>query len=147
MLRTGLFFLCVLAAALVGCSADTTSASLRVLVADASSQAPIAGAEVIAETPSRDHPFSIQTLFGETGPVRTSASTDSAGVALVEFIPGRPVRIGVIAPGYAIVMQLVEEAWRGPVELTADSEVADAKRLRVRAVPVGTIGPAEDDSE
>jgi hypothetical protein len=73
---------------------------LLVEVRDAHTKRPAAGVSVVAQTPSRDHPFSIASLLGQTGPHDARAQTDARGVARLEFMPGRPVRLGVLAPGW-----------------------------------------------
>lgn len=129
-----------------GCSSDP-SAQLRVRVLDGKTLDPVVGAKVIAETPSQDHPFSVRTILGGTGPIRSTAETDQAGEALVLYHPGRPVRIAAILPGYPITMQLCEEPWRGPMALTPDAAPAGELSLRVTVEPADPIaaGALQED--
>lgn len=119
---------------MTGCSSDP-SAQLRVRVLEGKTLEPVVGARVIAETPSQDHPFSVRTILGETGPIRSTAETNRAGEALVLYHPGRPVRIGAILPGYPVTMQLCEEPWKGMTVLTPDAAPAGEPSLRVMVEP------------
>ncbi|MFN7021556.1 MAG: hypothetical protein ACK4WH_09550 [Phycisphaerales bacterium] len=137
----------VLALVMVTACSSDPSAQLRVRVLDGQTLDAVVGAVVIAETPSQDHPFSVRTLLGETGPIRSTAETNQAGEALVLFCPGRPVRIGAVMPGYPVTMQLCEEPWKGPIELIPDAASAGEPSLRVivePAEPIAAGGPRED---
>ena len=79
------------------CSAPTSV--FTVSVRDAQSMNPIAGAVVVADTPNRNHPFSIASILGRAGPLSVQATTDAQGRASLVGLDDRPVRIGVFADG------------------------------------------------
>lgn len=84
--------------ALAACGAST--APLTVEVRDAATHEPAQGITVVADVPSKFHPFSVGSMLGQTGPDASHAKTDAGGRATVQYIPGRPVRLGVLAPGW-----------------------------------------------
>lgn len=84
--------------ALAACGAST--APLTVEVRDAATHKPASGVTVVADVPSKFHPFSIASMLGQTGPDASHAKTGADGRATVQYIPGRPVRLGVLAPGW-----------------------------------------------
>lgn len=120
------------AAGLGGC-AGPDIAALSVLVTDQASGEPIPGAKVVADTPSRDHPLSFETLLGRTGPMLETAFTDDRGRAVVEYASGRPVRIGVLAPGFPLLIENIDQPWLGETSLLGDRE--GGKQLRARVEP------------
>ncbi len=136
-MKTARFFSSIIAAALlVGCAASDNS-SLSVEVSDAATGAPVANAKVVADTPSHDHPFSIATMLGLTGPEFSTAFTDDHGRAVVEYATGRPVRIGVLARGYPLLIRIIDRPWLGEEELLGDTDSATSSRLRARVAPAG----------
>lgn len=119
---------------LAGCAGPDRS-SLRVAVSDAATGAPVADAKVVADTPSRNHPFSISTMLGLTGPESSVAYTDERGVAVVEHAVGRPVRIGVLARDYPLLIRYIDEPWLGEADLLGDTSSATSARLRALVAP------------
>lgn len=97
--RLAVLALALLALAVLcsGCASEPMS-TLLVHVRSGPDGQPLQGAMVLAETPSRDHPFSVESLLGQTGPRSDSALTDSQGAAAVHCPRERPVRIGIITP-------------------------------------------------
>lgn len=94
-------------AMLQGCS--PTKVTLDVAVRDAITAEPVVGCRVLAETPSKDHPFSIASLLGQTGPFDSSAVTDARGRATLVGLESRAVRLGVWPRGESPRFVLVEE--------------------------------------
>jgi len=90
--------LALLAGLLGACSASRST--LLVEVRDAATGEPAAGASVVADVPSRNHPFSVASLLGQTGELATRSAADGRGRARVEYLAGRPVRLGVLEPGW-----------------------------------------------
>lgn len=130
-----------LALAAAGATAGCQSAPLapvQVQVLDPSRGEPIHDAAVFAESLARDHPFSIATLLGQTGARRDEGRTDDAGRVQLTFIADRPLRIGILAPGYAPLIRLLDPAPPAghPVEFTTQAEQVG----RPASVTV-TIGP------
>lgn len=82
--------------------------TLIVEVREAKSHQPASDVTVVADVPARDHPLSVASLLGQTGPLSSRASTDVRGVAMVRFVPGRPLRLGVLAPGWTTGLVIVE---------------------------------------
>lgn len=134
MVRIGLIFFGLATFATGGCSTPTF-APLTVTVTEANGGEPVPMAKVLAEVPSKDHPFSVQTIFGETGPLSHSAFTNSDGVAVVQYAVGRPVRVGVLAPRHSLVMQMIDEPWQGRVEMTGIPDGPEAAALHVVIEP------------
>ena len=121
-------------ALLTGCAGPDSSA-LSVLVSDASTGEPLAGAKVVADTPSHDHPFSISSMLGQTGPRQSVGYTDDRGLAIVEYATGRAVRVGVLARGYPLLIENIDQPWLGEVELLGDVDSGTSARLRARVAP------------
>jgi hypothetical protein len=119
----------LLALLLSGCASEP-KAVLLVQVSDAGSGAPIAGAKVQAETAARNHPLSVSSLLGQTGPMTSTGFTDANGQATLEYLSGRPVRIAALSRGYPILTMTIEEPWLGPSEALSDPG-PDGNRLRV----------------
>lgn len=100
------------------CSASRSE--LLVEVRDAATGEPAAGVGVVADVPSRNHPFSVASLLGGTTDIATQAMADAKGRARLEYVDGRPVRLGVLQPGWDPGLVLVDpdatgfdaEAWR-----------------------------------
>lgn len=100
------------------CSASRSA--LLVEVRDASTGEPAAGVSIVADVPSRNHPFSVASLLGGTKDIATQAIADAAGRARLEYVAGRPVRLGVLEPGWDPGLVLVDpdatgfdaEAWQ-----------------------------------
>lgn len=93
-------------------------------VREAAGGAPVAGAFVAADVPSRNHPFSVASLLGQTASVSTRATTDDAGRATLEHVDDRPFRLTVIPPGGApesALWDAPDETWRplGKTEVRA----------------------------
>lgn len=119
--------------ALAGGCASEPRAVLHVQVSDAGSGAPIVGAKVQAETAARNHPLSVSSLLGQTGPVTSTGFTDDDGRATLEYLSGRPVRVAALARGYPILTMTVEEPWLGPADGLSDpGPNGDRMRMRVR---------------
>ena len=93
---------------LTGC-AGPDIAALSVLVLDQETGEVISGAKVVADTPSHDHPLSVESMLGRTGPILNTAYTDSSGETVVEYAAGRPVRIGVLARGYPLLIENIDQ--------------------------------------
>jgi hypothetical protein len=108
-------------------------AALSVLVTDSTSGAPMANAKVIADTPSHDHPLSIESMLGKTGPIEKNVYTDEAGVAVVEYAAGRAVRIGVLVRGYPLLIQNIDAPWLGESVLLGERD--GGRQLRARVTP------------
>lgn len=68
---------------------------------------PVYPGVIFAETPSRDHPFSIATLLGQTGPKSTNVLPDERGEAVITIPRDRPLRLGVMThdwgPGFVFL--------------------------------------------
>lgn len=91
------------------------------------------GAKVQAETAARNHPLSVSSLLGQTGPVTSTGFTDDDGRATLEYLSGRPVRVAALARGYPILTMTVEEPWLGPADGLSDpGPNGDRMRMRVR---------------
>jgi len=136
MMRT---LCCVWVLLVSACAAQPLPAPISVRVVDAASGEPILGAKVVADVASHDHPFSVATLLGETGPVSSSAFTDELGLAMVTCTPGRAVRIGVLAVKYPVLIQLIDEPWLGRVVLEGDVDAGlPGRRLRATVEPATT---------
>ena len=99
-------FAMVILACVGGCAAP--SSVFTVSVRDAQSKSPVAGAVVVADTPNRDHPFSIASILGQAGPLSARATTDAQGRASMAGLDGRPIRIGVFADGRAPAFRLFD---------------------------------------
>jgi hypothetical protein len=114
---------------------------LRVEVRDAATKQPAAGVNVFADVPSNDHPFSIATLLGQTGPLNWRAMTDELGVAKLRYAQGRPVRVGVLSAGWAVGVVMLERvddsggAWVVP----ADEQAAGTRVPEFRSADVGVV--------
>ena len=80
----------------VGGCASAKPVALDVHIRDAVTHDPISGALVVGDTPSQDHPFSVASLLGETGPLASRADSDLAGKARIEGLMDRPLRITII---------------------------------------------------
>lgn len=98
--------LCVIAAGtsmllIAGCQSARTT-SFDVVVYDVHYNIPIEGVQVIAQTPSRDHPFSIATLLGQTGPFESRGITNDAGCVRLQGVADRSLRITVINRGSSV---------------------------------------------
>jgi hypothetical protein len=119
-------------AVLSGC-AGPDIAALSVLVMDQASGEVISGAKVVADTPSHEHPLSVESMLGQTGPMLKTGYTDSSGTAVVEYAVGRPVRIGVLARGYPLLIESIDQPWLGETVLMGDRE--GTKQLRARVEP------------
>jgi hypothetical protein len=109
--------------ATLSCCGPST-APLGVEIRDAATRAPVAGATVIADVPSRNHPLSVATLLGQTGPKSSRAVTDADGRAGVAYVPDRPVRLTVVPAGgvpESLLWDAPGDAWRamGPLEVRA----------------------------
>ena len=124
----------LVAAILGGCAKPDVSA-LSVAVSDAITGAPIAGAKVVADTPSHNHPLSIESMLGQTAPVQSIAYTDERGVAVLEYATGRSVRVGVMARGYPLLVENVDQPWLGDFDLLGDEDPGRSARLRARVAP------------
>lgn len=85
-------------AGLSGCASDKP-ATLAVRIRDHATQLAAPNTLVIAETPSRNHPFSIASLLGQTKDESSRATTDTEGKAQVTCLINRPLRITLIAEG------------------------------------------------
>lgn len=83
-----------------GCGPDIRS--FRVEVRDAITHEPARNVTVFADVPSQDHPFSVASLLGRTGPIDSRAMTNDYGLAELQRIDGRPVRLGVLSAGWAV---------------------------------------------
>jgi hypothetical protein len=132
-----------LALLMAGGCASWTEVPLEVYLRDAKDGKPVSGATVMAEVPSRDHPFSIATMLGQTQPVTSRATTDSKGVARVKAIAERPVRLGFIGAGHAPGFVLLDPVPSGAagaaavwMPVTTDGSGGDAlPGLEVRVEP------------
>jgi hypothetical protein len=142
MRRTLALTLAAIALGLPACSSPSMQ-PLMVTVTDAATHSPVHAAEVIADVPSKDHPFSVNSIFGLTGPLSNSAFTDERGIATVNYATGRPVRITVLAPLYSPVIQLLEEPI-ADADLTDDFDPPDQPRLIVHIKPPTTASAATD---
>lgn len=111
-----------------GCSGSGPTTSLRIQVQDAASGQPLAGVVVIGETCSRDHPFSVASLVGQTGPRDARAWTGADGRASLTVPTDWPVRVTAVAPGYTLGQRWLE------VPLPAD-EVRFALTLQNSPAP------------
>lgn len=133
--RTGVGHAIVVGGAVVacGCAHERTS-YLMLTVTDAQTHKPLSGVKVQADTCSRNHPFSVASMLGQTGPVSSVAYSDDAGRARVEYLDGRPVRIGVLMHGYPISVSLLEEPWRGATSVS-DTAADSPHRIEVRVEP------------
>jgi hypothetical protein len=80
-----------------------------VFVRDAATHAPAQGVVVIADVPNKNHPLSVASLLGKTKETSSSATTDEEGRALLSFIPGRAVRLSVLAVGWERGSLLLED--------------------------------------
>lgn len=98
----------LLGVTLVFPSCGPSTGPLTVQVRDAATLEPAAGVNVVGQTPSRDHPFSIATMLGQTGPNSSSAVTDAQGRATITYIPGRPVRLGLLGEGWDPSIVLID---------------------------------------
>lgn len=117
-----LILVCLATAALPGCS--PTRSTLTVEVRDAATGEPAPGVTVLADVPSRNHPFSVASLLGQTGPVSSRGTTDAKGVATVDRIEDRPFRLTIVPEGGTPESDLwdgPDEAWRilGPSKVRA----------------------------
>ncbi len=117
---------------LAGCAGPDVAA-LSVRVTDSTTGAPMANAKVVADTPSHDHPLSIESMLGQTGPIEKNVYTDEAGVAVVQYAAGRPVRIGVLVRGYPLLIQSIDEPWLGESVLMGERD--GGRQLRARVAP------------
>lgn len=86
---------------LTACSAAPTT-SLRVIVRDARSNDPLPGVIVTGETCSRDHPFSIASLLGQTGPRDQQVRTGPDGRAALTVLADWPIRLTAIGPDHRL---------------------------------------------
>lgn len=59
---------------------------------------PVVGALMIAQSSAKDHPLSVDSILGKTGPLESRGMTGADGRATVEIVEDRYVRIGVVAP-------------------------------------------------
>lgn len=59
---------------------------------------PVEGARVVSHSTSRDHPFSVETLLGKTGPIDDVGETDADGEVTLEVFADRDSRVVVITP-------------------------------------------------
>lgn len=98
--------ICAVCSALAACGPSMSP--LTVEVRDAVTHEPAANITVVADVPSRYHPFSIATMLGETGPQAFKAQTDAQGRVVVQYVPGRPVRLGVLQPGWDLGFVLID---------------------------------------
>ncbi|MBY0311317.1 MAG: hypothetical protein K2W85_04555 [Phycisphaerales bacterium] len=105
-------------AMLQGCS--PTKVTLDVAVRDAITAEPVVGCRVLAETPSKDHPFSIASLLGQTGPFDSSAVTDARGRATLVGLESRALRLGVWPRGGAPRFVLIEDVGSADAEVWWD---------------------------
>lgn len=107
-LTTAVAFLAlgVLVAPLASCASEETCA-LRVQVRRGAEHQPVYPAVIFAETPSRDHPFSIASLLGQTGAKSTTELPDESGEAVITIPRDRPLRLGVMThdwgPGFVFL--------------------------------------------
>lgn len=109
--------MCVLAS----CAADPAPRGLGVVVRDGATEQPLAGVAVRAEVAAHNHPFSVASMLGATGPHTTEGRTDQSGRAELMYTPGRAVRICAVAPGYDPLIDIVEDPGSGRVELRGQS--------------------------
>lgn len=100
---------------LTACSNPATHPA-HLFLRDAETSAPIPGATILAEVPSRDHPLSIDSILGRTGPLDSRATTNAEGRADIALVPDRPVRIGILRLGYPPSFALLDPA---PAESTS----------------------------
>ncbi len=91
----------------LGACASEETCSLRVQVRRGPDHQPVHVAVVFAETPSRDHPFSVASLLGHTGPQSSTEVLDERGVAIITCPRERPLRLGVMThdwgPGFVFL--------------------------------------------
>lgn len=83
---------------------------LHIELRDAASASPVIGCRVFAETPSKDHPFSIASILGQTGPAASNATTDARGAAILTGLTGRAVRLVVWPTGEGPRCLLLDDA-------------------------------------
>lgn len=91
----GVSAVCLSLAALSGCGGPASVAAV-VSVRDAESAQPVVGATLVVQSKSRDHPLSIDTILGRTGPAEHRRTTDELGMARITLIEGRLTRISVL---------------------------------------------------
>lgn len=134
----GVLGICGVSAMLAGCG--PTIAPLTIEVRDAATHEPAANITVVADVPSRYHPFSVATILGETSALAFKATTDAQGRAVVQYVPGRPVRLGVLQPGWDLGFVLIDPeavdfvptAWHSSRELPKAADHQPEYRVETR---------------
>lgn len=116
---------------LSGCAASTVD--VGVSVRDAVTHEPATGVRVVALVPSNNHPFSIASLLGNTKELQSDGVTDAQGRAVVQRVPGRPLRLSVLSPGWLPGCVDVDPsgAWTSAPDLTSTSTSQRQPEFRV----------------
>ena len=125
---------CVLLSAILSaCGPSISPLTLELRTAD--THAPIANAAIAADSlalgPSLQASDIVDELMGRRVAFSSKSITNEAGLAPLEAIPGRAVRITLIAPGRTPGFRLVTDTSAHPTVMWLDAEGTTNMQFRV----------------